>query len=286
MNKFSPIIITGIHRSGTSLLTRIIENNSVFFGRSKDINNESLFFQNINKWIMSTNGSTWDNPKSFIDNIDSDSFDMLINKINILLNSYSNFRYFGTKNLIKRENFFNLGYAWGWKDPRNIFTLPFWLNLFPSSKVILVKRHPYDVSLSLIKRNIKLKNKDSRSIYKKAPYFLIPFLNLSNFSNLGSLNISNMEDAMNLYDVYFNEIEKLIEKYEKNIYLLKYEDIILKPDSVLKDIFNFCDLNSSDIKLPELINKDRTYIYKSEKVKFNFEKYGLKLKEYGYSYEN
>ena len=109
---------------------------------------------------------------------------------------------------------------------------------------------------------------------------------LTNFSNSGSLNILNIEDTMKLYDVYFKEIDKIIKKYQKNIYLLKYEDIILKPDSVLKDIFNFCDLNSSDIKLPELINKDRTYIYKSEKVKFNFEKYALKLKEYGYSYEN
>ena len=30
--------------------------------------------------------------------------------------------------------FFNMSYSWGWKDPRNIFTLPFWINLFPSSE--------------------------------------------------------------------------------------------------------------------------------------------------------
>ena len=81
MKKKSPIIITGIHRSGTSLLTRIIENNSVFFGESKDINQESLFFQNINKWIMSINSSTWDNPKTFIDSIDNESHNMILNKI-------------------------------------------------------------------------------------------------------------------------------------------------------------------------------------------------------------
>ena len=87
MNKNPPIIVTGIHRSGTSLLTRIMENNSVYFGKNKDINNESIFFQNINKWIMSANSSTWDNPRSFIDTINKESFDMLLSKIRILLNS-------------------------------------------------------------------------------------------------------------------------------------------------------------------------------------------------------
>ena len=283
MNNFSPIIISGIHRSGTSLLTRIIEDNSVFFGNNKDINNESLFFQNINKWIMSTNSSTWDNPNSFIDTIDKESFDMLTNKIEILLNSRSNFRYFGNKYFFKKRNFFNMSSHWGWKDPRNIFTLPFWITLFPSSKVIIVKRHPYDVSISLINRNIKLKNKDSKNIYKNIPYFLIPFFNLANFSNLASLNIGNIEDAMSLYDIYYTEIGKILDKYKENIYLLKYEDIILNPKSTLIKVFNFCNLDSSSIKLPEVINKDRLYAYKKEKIKFDSEKYGNNLSKYEYS---
>jgi len=283
MNNFPPIIISGIHRSGTSLLTRIIEDNSVFFGDNKDINNESLFFQNINKWIMSTNSSTWDNPNSFIDTIDKESFDMLTNKIKILLNSRSNFRYFGNKYFFKKRNFFNMSSPWGWKDPRNIFTLPFWITLFPSSKVIIVKRHPYDVSISLINRNIKLKNKDSKNIYKNIPYFLIPFFNLANFSNLASLNIENLEDAMALYDIYYTEIGKILDKYKENIYLLKYEDIILNPESTLIDLFNFCNLDSSSIKLPEVINKDRLYAYKKEKIKFDSEKYANNLSKYEYS---
>ena len=283
MNNLSPIIISGIHRSGTSLLTRIMENNSVFFGKNKDINHESLFFQNINKWIMSTNSSTWDNPKSFIESIDKESFDMLINKIKILLNSRSNFRYFGNHFFLKKGDFFNMSYSWGWKDPRNIFTLPFWINLFPSSKVIILKRHPYDVAISLINRNIKLKNKDSKNIYKNIPYFLIPFFNLANFSNLASLNIKNIEDAMNLYDSYYTEIDKILNKYKENIYLLKYEDIILNPEATLSEIFNFCNLDSTSIKLPEVINKNRLYTYKKEKIEFDSEKYTDKLNTYEYS---
>ena len=62
-----------MHRSGTSLLSRIIEYNSVFLGSYKDINNESIYFQNINKWLMSINSSSWDNPSSFLDSINTDN---------------------------------------------------------------------------------------------------------------------------------------------------------------------------------------------------------------------
>ena len=280
MKKKSPIIITGIHRSGTSLLTRIIENNSVFFGKSKDINQESLFFQNINKWIMSINSSTWDNPKTFIDTIDNESHNMILNKICILLKSRANCRYFGFKNLFNKKDFFNLNYNWGWKDPRNIFTLPFWIDLFPESKIIIVKRHPYDVSLSLLNRNIKLKKKDSENRNKFVPYSLIPFLNLHNFSNLGSLRINNMDDTMKLYDLYMLEINKLLHKYKNNILLVKYEDIILNSDKTLSEIYNFCKMNFDNIDLPESIFQNRVYAYKKENM--DMTKYAEKIKSYGY----
>ena len=43
-----PIIITGMHRSGTSLLTNFLSDCGVFMGKSLDGNYESVFFQRIN----------------------------------------------------------------------------------------------------------------------------------------------------------------------------------------------------------------------------------------------
>ena len=59
-----PIIVTGMHRSGTSLVSRLLISNNVFLGSKIDVNYESVYFQRINKWILSCNGSTWDNPIS------------------------------------------------------------------------------------------------------------------------------------------------------------------------------------------------------------------------------
>ncbi len=43
--------------------------------------------------------------------------------------------------------------SWGWKDPRNTFTLPMWLKVFPNAKVIHVLRDKESVARSLMKRN-------------------------------------------------------------------------------------------------------------------------------------
>jgi hypothetical protein len=42
---------------------------------------------------------------------------------------------------------------WGFKDPRAMFTLPFWLEAEPDMKFIGTYRHPYRTALSLLKRD-------------------------------------------------------------------------------------------------------------------------------------
>lgn len=39
---------------------------------------------------------------------------------------------------------------WGWKDPRNALTLPFWKSLLPSMKVLVCVRHPAETASSLV----------------------------------------------------------------------------------------------------------------------------------------
>ena len=64
--KYTPIIIIGMHRSGTTMLSKILENSGVFLGNNKDINNEALFFQKINTWVMRQVYASWDNPEPML----------------------------------------------------------------------------------------------------------------------------------------------------------------------------------------------------------------------------
>src|SRR5205814_1012908 len=42
---------------------------------------------------------------------------------------------------------------WGWKDPRNSLTLPFWEDLLPGLKTLMIVRNPLEVAYSMGKRN-------------------------------------------------------------------------------------------------------------------------------------
>ena len=42
---------------------------------------------------------------------------------------------------------------WGWKDPRNSLTLPFWEDLLPGLKTLIILRNPLEVAYSMRKRN-------------------------------------------------------------------------------------------------------------------------------------
>jgi hypothetical protein len=42
---------------------------------------------------------------------------------------------------------------WGWKDPRNCLTIPFWKQHVPDLRVIVCLRNPFDVALSLCRRD-------------------------------------------------------------------------------------------------------------------------------------
>jgi hypothetical protein len=50
------------------------------------------------------------------------------------------------------EKFDSAG-LWGWKDPRNSLTLPFWQNLLPSMNTLIMVRNPLEVAYSMKKRN-------------------------------------------------------------------------------------------------------------------------------------
>ena len=57
-----PIIIIGMHRSGTSMITRFIEDSGVFIGKKNKMgpNSEAFFFQKINEWLLYQKGASWD----------------------------------------------------------------------------------------------------------------------------------------------------------------------------------------------------------------------------------
>jgi len=144
----APIIIMGMHRSGTSLLSRMLESLGLFLGKSKDENNEAVFFQSINDWLLRQTGGAWDNPAPFRYLLDSPDISQRTTDYirRYLLTSPRAASYVGWFDYLRHRRLAPLARAWGWKDPRNTFTLPIWLDIFPEAKIIHLHRAGMDVS--------------------------------------------------------------------------------------------------------------------------------------------
>ncbi len=130
------LIITGMHRSGTSLMTNLIQSGGLHIGDNllkPNRTNRHGFFEDVDFWsfqdqILKKRGfNDLSIPEETIHWTDEE-----INKAKDIINSKSAVAF------------------WGWKDPRTCLFLNQWFSLLPEAKFVFVFRHPLYVLLSLI----------------------------------------------------------------------------------------------------------------------------------------
>lgn len=135
----SALIITGMHRSGTSLIASLLQSAGLNIGQrlleASPANRkgyyENLDFLELHKEILRSHGieeTGW----TFQEKLNVEAPYIEKAKKIIAKNSASNF--------------------WGWKDPRTTLFLDFWADLIPNSKFCFVYRSPWEVVDSLYRR--------------------------------------------------------------------------------------------------------------------------------------
>ncbi|MCX6082401.1 MAG: glycosyltransferase [Chloroflexi bacterium] len=141
------IYIAGMHRSGTSMVTRLLNLCGVYLGQDSDlfppdVNNSEGYWENrpftlLNDELLADAGGGWDYPPPV--NYEWEK-------------SYKFPHFVSTASELTQQ--FSPHQIWGWKDPRNSLTYPFWKKIIPSIKMVVCVRNPDEVANSLIKRNI------------------------------------------------------------------------------------------------------------------------------------
>src|SRR6476660_9379502 len=96
---------------------------------------EHLGFVALNDELLEALGGAWDLPPKTKENLSDERLDPLRMKARLLIES------------------FRSAQIWGWKDPRNSLTLPFWEDLLPGLKTLIIVRNPVEVAYSMRKRN-------------------------------------------------------------------------------------------------------------------------------------
>ena len=129
------VCIAGMHRSGTSMVARTLNLCGLYLGPAADTpppvpdnpegHWENSRFVALNEQVLARLHSGWDfPPRPPTDWIAHSDLSPLQDQAIELIQSF-------------------VGHPlWGWKDPRNSLTLPFWKHLMPDLKVIICLRHP------------------------------------------------------------------------------------------------------------------------------------------------
>ncbi|MCB0804104.1 MAG: sulfotransferase [Flavobacteriales bacterium] len=253
----SPIIIIGMHRSGTTMLTKLLEKFGLFVGHKKRKNYEATFFQKLNKWLLYQANVTWDSTGN-IAYVDEDFLQSVSEVAKKRLSSVFRMEFLGPKKLINNTSISELTFKWGWKDPVNSITIDVWKNIFPKAKIIYVYRNPIDVAQSLKVREEKRRKDRKLGMKQRIKQKLL----FRDYQFNQSYLINDFSKGIDLWKEYVNLNEKTLEKYPNDIIKIKYEDLLENPSGKLAEIIDFCELivSKSEIeKVSSMIDSSRRY---------------------------
>ena len=96
---------------------------------------EHLGFVALNDEVLNALGGAWDLPPRSDEDFGDARMDPLRMKARLLIEK------------------FDPTNVWGWKDPRNSLTLPFWKSILPELKTLVIVRNPLEVAYSMCERN-------------------------------------------------------------------------------------------------------------------------------------
>ncbi|HEV2840339.1 MAG TPA: glycoside hydrolase family 99-like domain-containing protein, partial [Chthoniobacterales bacterium] len=144
----SPVVVAGMHRSGTSLIASMLSSLGVRLGDRlvpPDRNNPRGYFEDteilaLNREMLGAataadDGGHPDWGWTESERLDPDMFDAYRARASDLIEAR-----------IKRNA---KGLRWGWKDPRTTVALDFWDSLLPEARFVFVYRHPWEVADSM-----------------------------------------------------------------------------------------------------------------------------------------
>ncbi|MDC1022340.1 glycosyltransferase [Schleiferiaceae bacterium] len=142
-----PIFILGMHRSGTTMVTRALSEAGVHVGTICDHNSEALYAIDVNERIFQAAGGSWWSPPTK---------EAILKAANDFETNLKDLDLYGAHLKHSSGRRFSLASAykgpWAVKDPRLCYTLSWWLARFPNAKVIWIFRAEEEIVQSLLRR--------------------------------------------------------------------------------------------------------------------------------------
>lgn len=283
MNLFEsePLVIIGCHRSGTTLLSQLLERSGVFQGKNRDENNESFFFMDINQWIMRRAGGNWDWPEpTRLMLRDPKSREAIIEHVRAYTMRRIHPRFFGRNRFLNGTASGPSMPIWGWKDPRTTVTAEIWRSIFPQAKFIYVSRHGVDVAASLMKR-ATTKRTLAKRFSGQLGQWMRPKLGRCELAD--SPRATSLEGAFNIWREYSRTASNLMDKVGESGITVAYEQLLEDPHEQVARISRLCANQPLDPATSGTLDRSRSMAYRRDPELDRFANSKAKeLSEFGY----
>ena len=235
LRQASPLVVIGMHRSGTRVLVEILDKLGVFMGADRQADSESVVFMLINEGILHQCGAFWSEPMSAHFVLEQpEAVEQCAASAREALGSQLA-KYVGASGW-HLEDSPEVWPPFGWKDPRNTFTLPVWKRVFPKLKAIHVVRHGVDVAASLARRH-------AAALRAATGQAVPPALTVIRDHALGILSSRRgwtLAEALTMWEQYVEKARQESAALGERAFEIRYEDLLTQPQQVIAAVARFC----------------------------------------------
>ena len=236
-----PVIILGVPRSGTTLITELLQRAGLFIGHSILADKEAKYFFSVNSQILRSIHAYWDNPSPVRFLVrDSDRVARIVEDLEAELRSFRIANYLGWKSYVKFRSLAQFDTPWGWKDPQNVLTLPIWLRVFPKAKVVYIVRNGVAVANSLVAVQSGVISKRLERNQGRVTRLGARFK--ERIGVKGSSRCLTLEGSFSLWEEYVTQAEEVLQSVNNERRVVKYEEFLSEPADHLRSLARFCGL--------------------------------------------
>jgi hypothetical protein len=236
-----PVIIVGVPRSGTTLISELLQRLGLFIGHSILADKEAKYFYSVNSQILRSIHAYWDNPSPVRFLVrDSDRVERIVEDLEADLRSFRIANYLGWKNYVKFRSLAQFDMPWGWKDPQNVLTMPIWLRVFPKAKIVYIVRNGVAVANSLVAVQSGLISK--RFERNQARVRRLGARSKERIGVKGSSRCLTLEGSFSLWEEYVTHAEEVLKLVNNERRVIKYEEFLSDPAEHLRRLARFCGL--------------------------------------------
>ena len=239
-----PVIILGMHRSGTSMVSELLDDLGLFVGKELQDDHESTYFLDLNEQLFARVGAAWDWPGPVLDFLAvDDAVRMSADALAADLSSRRVRPFLGQRTTLAAYD-----KPWGWKDPRTVVTLPLWLRLFPEAKLVYIIRNGVDVAKSLMVRERQLlQTRVERFHARMAKRSVRSYLDRAGYK--GSPRCLTLQGGFDLWTEYVAAAERHLDGIANPVHRVRYEDVLREPMRHLPELARFCGLDDGSDRI-------------------------------------